>query len=72
MERMDLLPTFHARINVASSSASIASSTVLRYYFGLGELEITDEERSRSPTATKWGEFEATALTAWKFSVADG
>ena len=62
MERMDLLPTFHARINVASSSASIASSAVLRYYFGLGELEITDEERSRSPTATKWGEFEATAF----------
>ena len=62
MERMDLCSTFHAYINVASSNASIASSIVLRHYFGLGELEITDEERFRSPTATKWGEFEATAF----------
>ena len=63
MERMELPPrNFPSRINVASSNASIASSTVLRCYFGLGELEITDEERFCSPTTTKWGEFEATAF----------
>ena len=55
-------PTFQARINVASSNASIASSTVLQCYFGLGELEITVEERFRSPTVTDWDELEATAL----------
>ena len=62
MEHMDLPPTFHAHINVMSSNALIASSTVLRYYFGLEELEITDEERFRSPTAIKQDEFESTTF----------
>ena len=65
-KRMDLPPNFHPHTGVASSNASIASSTTVSTlgdsptdYFGLGKPAVAGEERFRSLTELKWGEFEA-------------
>jgi len=65
-KRMDLPPNFHPHIGVASPNASIASSTTASTlgdspmdYFGLGKPVVAGEERFRSLTDLKWGEFEA-------------
>jgi len=65
-KRMDLLPNFHPHTGIASSNASIASSTTVSTlgesptdYFGLGKPAVAGEERFRSLTELKWGEFEA-------------
>jgi hypothetical protein len=65
-KRMDLPPTFHPHIGVASSNASIASSMTASTlgdsptdYFGLGKPVVAGEERFRSLTDLRWGEFEA-------------
>ncbi|KAH9987661.1 hypothetical protein BJV74DRAFT_978753 [Russula compacta] len=65
-KRMDLPPTFHPHTGIASSNASIASSTTISTlgdsptdYFGLGKPAIAGEERFRSLTDLKWGEFES-------------
>ena len=65
-KRMDLPPYFHPHTGVASSNASIASSTTVSTlgesptdYFGLGKSVVAEEERFRSLTERKWGEFEA-------------
>jgi len=59
-------PNFHPLTGVASSNASIASSTTVSTlgdsptdYFGLGKPAVAGEERFRSLTERKWGEFEA-------------
>ncbi len=64
-KRMDLPPNFHPHTGVASSNASIASSTTASTlgdsqtdYFGLGKPGVAGEERFRSLTDLKWGEFE--------------
>ncbi|KAI0067395.1 hypothetical protein BV25DRAFT_1819719 [Artomyces pyxidatus] len=62
-KRMDLAPNFHPQLgagtvnSVSSSSTSSASSG--EDYFGLGKGAIGGEERFRSLTDLKWGEFEA-------------
>jgi hypothetical protein len=65
-KRMDLPPNFHPHPGVASSNASISSSTTLSTlgdsptdYFGVGKPAVAGEERFRSLTDLKWGEFEA-------------
>lgn len=65
-KRTDLLPNFNPHTGVASQNASIASSTTvstlwdsLTDYFGLGKPAVVGEERFRSLTEPKWGEFEA-------------
>jgi hypothetical protein len=65
-KRMDLPPNLHPHTGVTSSNASIASSTTVSTlgdsptdYFGLGKPAIAGEERFRSLTELKWGEFEA-------------
>ena len=65
-KRMSLPPTFHPHTGVASSNASIASSTTVSSlgdsqtdYFGLGKPAVAGEEQFRSLTDLKWGEFEA-------------
>jgi hypothetical protein len=65
-KRMDLPPNFHPHTGVASSNASIASSTTVSTlgdspteYFGLGKPSAAGEERFRSLTDLKWGEFES-------------
>jgi hypothetical protein len=62
-KRMDLPSNFHP--GVASSNTSISSSTTLSTlgdsptdYFGVGKPAVTGEERFRSLTDLKWGEFE--------------
>jgi hypothetical protein len=69
---MDLPPNFHPHTGVASSNASIASSTTISTlrdsqtdYFGLGKPGVAGEERFRSLTDLKWGEFETMALGDW-------
>ena len=64
-KRMDLPPNFHPYPGVASSNASISSSTTLSTlgdsptdYFGVGKPAVAGEERFRSLTDLKWGEFE--------------
>ena len=64
-KRMDLPPNLHPHTGVASSNASIASSTTVSTlgdsptdYFGLGKPGVAGEERFRSLTELKWGEFE--------------
>ncbi|KAI0271985.1 hypothetical protein BGY98DRAFT_1108804 [Russula aff. rugulosa BPL654] len=61
-KRMDLPSNFHPHPGIASSSASISSSTTISTlgdspteYFGT----VAGEERFRSLTDLKWGEFEA-------------
>jgi len=63
---MDLSPNFHPHTGVASANASIASSTTVPTlgdgptdYLGLGKPVVAGEERFRSLTELKWGEFEA-------------
>jgi hypothetical protein len=60
---MVLPPSFHPYTGVASQNASIASSTTLgdsaTDYFRLGKPAVAGEERFRSLTKLKWGEFEA-------------
>jgi len=64
---MDLPPNLHPHTGVvASSNASIASSITVSTlgdsptdYFGLGKPAVAGEERFRSLTELKWGEFEA-------------
>ena len=58
--------TFISTYGVASSNASIASSTTASTlgdsptdYFGLGNPAVAGEERFRTLTELKWGEFEA-------------
>jgi hypothetical protein len=65
-KRMGLPPNFHPHTGVASSNASIASSTTVSTlgdsstdYFGLGKPAVVGEEQFRSLTDLKWGEFEA-------------
>jgi hypothetical protein len=65
-KRMDLPPNFHPHMGVTSSNASIASSTTVSTlgdsptdYFGLGKPAVAGEERFRSLTDLKWGEFES-------------
>lgn len=65
-KRMDLPPNFHPHPGVASSNTSISSSTTLSTlgdgpndYFGVGKPAVAGEERFRSLTDLKWGEFEA-------------
>jgi len=65
-KRMDLLPNFHPHIGLASPNASITSSMTASTlgdsptdYFGLGKPVVAGEERFRSLTDLKWGEFEA-------------
>ena len=65
-KRMDIAPNFHPHTGVASSNASISSSIAVPTlgdsptdYFGLGKLAVVGEERYRSLTELKWGEFEA-------------
>jgi len=65
-KRMDLPPNFHPHPGVASSNASISSSTTLSTlgesptdYFGVGKPAVAGEERFRSLTDLKWGEFES-------------
>ncbi|KAI0249408.1 hypothetical protein BJV78DRAFT_1228260 [Lactifluus subvellereus] len=61
-KRMDLPPTFHPHTGVASSNASTASSTTVSTlgddFFGIGKPAVAGEERFRSLTELKWGEFE--------------
>ena len=64
-KRMDLPPNFHPHTGVALLNASIASSTSVSTlgdsqtdYFGLGKPGVAGEERFRSLTELKWGEFE--------------
>jgi hypothetical protein len=71
-KRMDLPPNFHPHTGVASLSASIASSTTVTTlgdsqtdYFGLGKPGVAGEERFRSLTELKWGEFETRDLGGW-------
>ena len=63
---MDLPPNLHPHTGVASSNASIASFITVSTlgdnptdYFGLGKPVVAGEERFRSLTKLKWGEFEA-------------
>jgi hypothetical protein len=63
---MDLPPNFHPHTGVVSPNASITSSTTISTLgddttdiFGLGKVAIAGEERFRSLTDLKWGEFEA-------------
>jgi hypothetical protein len=63
---MSLSPNFHPHTGVASSNASIASSTTISSlgdsqtdYFGVGKPAVAGEEQFRSLTDLKWGEFEA-------------
>jgi len=65
-ERMDLSLNLHPHTGVASSIASLASSTTVStlgdsptVYFGLGKPAVAGEERFRSLTELKLGEFEA-------------
>ena len=62
-KRMDLPPNFHPQTGVASSNASTASSTTISTlgddFFGVGKPAVAGEERFRSLTDLKWGEFEA-------------
>ncbi|KAI9507647.1 hypothetical protein F5148DRAFT_1306912 [Russula earlei] len=66
-KRMDLSPNFHPHMGVAPSNASISSSTTTEStfadgptdYFGIGKPTVAGEERFRSLTELKWGEFEA-------------
>ena len=65
-KRMDLPPNLHSHTGVASSNASIVSSTTVSTlgdsptdYFGLEKPAVAGEERFRSLTELKWGEFEA-------------
>jgi len=65
-KRMDLPPNLHPHTGVASSNASIASFITVSTlgdnptdYFGLGKPVVAGEERFRSLTKLKWGEFEA-------------
>ena len=64
-KRMDLPLNFHPHTGVASSNASIAYTTVSTLgdsqtdYFGLVKPAVAEEERFRSLTELKWGEFEA-------------
>jgi len=65
-KRMDNSPNLHPHTGVASSNASIASFTTVSTlgvsptdYFGLGKPAVAGEERFRSLTELKWGEFEA-------------
>ena len=65
-KRMSLPPNFHPHIGVASSNASIASTTTVSSlgdnpndYFGVGKPPVAGEEQFRSLTDLKWGEFEA-------------
>ena len=64
-KHMDLPPNFHPHTGIASSNASIASSTTVSTlgdsptdYFGLGKPAVAGEERFRSLTELKWGESE--------------
>ncbi len=65
-KRMDLPPNFHPHTGVASSNVSIMSSSTTSSvgdgstdYFGLGKPALAGEERFRTLTDLKWGEFEA-------------
>jgi hypothetical protein len=71
-KHMDLPPNFHPHTGVASSNASVASSTTISTlgdsqtdHFGLGKPGVAGEERFRSLTDLKWGEFETMALGDW-------
>jgi hypothetical protein len=66
-KRMDLPPNFHPHTGVVSPNESITSSTTISTLgdnmtdiFGLGIIAIAGEEKFRSLTNLKWGEFEAT------------
>jgi hypothetical protein len=66
---VDLPPNFHPHTRIASSNASIASSTTVstfsdskKDYFGLGQPGVAGEERFQSLTELKWGEFETTGF----------
>ena len=61
-KRMDLPPNLYPHTGVASSNASIASSTTVSTlgdsptdYFGLGKPVVAGEGRFRSLTELKWG-----------------
>ena len=65
-KRTDLPPNFNFHTGVASQNASITSSSTVSTlgdsptdYFGLGKPAVAGEERFRSLTELKWGEFEA-------------
>jgi len=71
-KRMDFPPNLYPHTGVASSNASIASSTTVSTlgdsttnYFGLGKPAVAGEERFRSLTEPKWGEFEAKGFGSW-------
>jgi hypothetical protein len=66
-KRMDLPPNFHPHTGITSSTpSSISSSTTVSTladsandFFGLGKPAVAGEERFRSLTDLKWGEFES-------------
>ncbi|KAI0052824.1 hypothetical protein FA95DRAFT_1569065 [Auriscalpium vulgare] len=62
-KRMDMAPNFHPQTGPGSSltsSLSSSTSSSTEDYFGLGgKPQIGGEERFRSLTDLKWGEFEA-------------
>jgi hypothetical protein len=65
-KRLDLPHNFHPHTGIASSNTSISSSTTVSTVgdsatdlFGLGKPAVAGEERFRSLTDLKWGEFEA-------------
>jgi hypothetical protein len=66
---MDLPPNVHSHTGVTSPTASIASSTTVPTlrdsptdYFDQGKPIVVGEERFRSLTELKWGEFESNGL----------